>query len=160
MPTTTASTRRRSSVEVFPIRSDQDLEKTLEEIGKLMDEPHLDAAGQDRLEVLSTLAEAYEDEHHPIPPPTAVEAIKFRLDQLGLTPKALEPILGSRSRVYEVLHGKRAISTEMMAKLWSRFDVPLEALIRGAARRSSKQLLRRSRRRAPDAVRRPGTENV
>jgi plasmid maintenance system antidote protein VapI len=54
---------------------------------------------------------------------------------MGLTPKALEPILGTRARVYEVLHGKRTLSAEMMAKLWSKFQVPLESLINAAAKR-------------------------
>jgi HTH-type transcriptional regulator/antitoxin HigA len=112
------------------------MERALEEIKALMDTANLDREGEDRLEVLSTLVEAYENEHYPIPPPGAVDAILFRLDQLGLTAKALEPILGTRARVHEILHGKRTLSAQMMQKLNSKFGIPLESLIRAAAKRT------------------------
>ncbi len=145
MPNMTASTQRQSrEVEVFAIHSDEDLDRALEEINRLMDleEPTQDQ--RDRLEVLTTLVEAYEEQRSPIPPPTAIEAIKFRLDQMGFTSpseqtKALVPVLGSRSRVYEVMHKRRGLSAQMIIKLWRKFDIPLESLITGAT-------LRRKRR--------------
>ncbi len=139
MPTTTRSTRRQSRIEVFAIRSGADLEKALDQIGTLMESPNLDQAGEDRLEVLSTLVEAYENEHEPIPPPTAADAILFRLDQLGLTIKALEPVLGTRARVYEILHGTRTLSAQMMIKLNAKFGVPFESLITATAKRRGRE---------------------
>jgi HTH-type transcriptional regulator/antitoxin HigA len=148
MPNMTASTQGKSrGVEVFPIRSEGDLEKALEQINALMNTAQAGSDDEDRLEVLSTLVEAYEEEHYPIPPAKAVDAIKFRLDQMGLTPKALEPILGTRARVYEVLHGKRTLSAEMMAKLWSKFQVPLESLISAAAKRVRRRKRRTDRKK-------------
>lgn len=139
MPTTTKSTQRPSKIEVFAIHSETDLKLALEDIKSLMEKLVLDRAEADRLEVLSTLVEVYENEHQPIAPPTAVDAILFRLDQLGLTTKALEPILGSRARVYEVLHGTRTLSAQMMAKLHSEFNVPLESLVTAAAQRTARK---------------------
>src|SRR5438552_2282812 len=132
MPTTTTSTRPRFRIEVFPIRSDADLEGALAEIAALMDTSNLDEAGEARLEVLSTLVEAYENEHEPIAPPNAADAIRFRLEQLGLTTKALESVLGTRARVYEILNGKRTLSAQMMVKLNRKFGVPLESLVTAA----------------------------
>jgi HTH-type transcriptional regulator / antitoxin HigA len=156
MPNTTVSTQRPSKpVEVFPIRSEEDLERALEIIDSLLDIEDPSDAERDRLEVLTALVEAYEDKHHPIPPPGAIEAIRFRLDQLGFqTPaaqsKALTPLLGSRSRVYEVLHGRRGLSSQMVTKLWRRFDVPLESLVRGMAVRKVRRSRRRTGRRRPN----------
>jgi HTH-type transcriptional regulator / antitoxin HigA len=139
MPNTTRSTQQPSRIEVFAIHSEADLALALEEIRALMGKRDLDRAEVDRLEVLSTLAEAYEDAHEPIPPAKAADAILFRLDQLGLTTKALEPILGSRARVYEVLHGTRTLSAQMMASLHARFDIPLESLVTAAAKRVARR---------------------
>jgi len=142
MPNTTASTQRPSrTVEVFAIRSEDDLDRALAEIDALMDVEHLSDVDRDRLEVLTTLVEAFEDKHHPIPPPNAIEAIRFRLDQLGFhTPaaqaKALASLLGSRSRAYEILHRKRGLSAQMVTKIWRRLGVPLESLVRGMTVRS------------------------
>jgi HTH-type transcriptional regulator/antitoxin HigA len=155
MPNTTASTQRPSRpIEVFPIRSEDDLERTLETIETLLDIEHPSDAERDRLEVLTALAEAYEEKHHPVGTPGAIEAIRFRLDQLGFqTPgaqaKALTPALGSRSRVYEILHGKRGLSPQMVTKLWRRFEIPLESLVRGMAVRKVRSRKGRSRARNP-----------
>jgi HTH-type transcriptional regulator / antitoxin HigA len=153
MPNTTASTPRPSRpIEVLPIRSEEDLERTLEIIDALLDLEHPSDAERDRLEVLTALAEAYEDRHHPIPPPGAIDAILFRLDQLGFRTaaaqaKALTPLLGSRSRVYEIMHGKRGLSPKMVTKLWRRFEVPLESLVRGMTVRKRRGARRRTVRR-------------
>ncbi len=83
----------------------------------------------DRLDVLATLVEAYEKEHFPIDPPDPIEAIRFRLEQQGLDTKALIGVIGSRSRVYEVMQGKRALSLEMIRRLHQRFGIPADVLI-------------------------------
>jgi HTH-type transcriptional regulator/antitoxin HigA len=76
-----------------------------------------------------TLVEAYETRHHSIDPPDPVDAILFRMEQQGLTRKDLEPILGSRSRVSEVLNRKRTLSLEMIRNLHKRLNIPLESLV-------------------------------
>lgn len=142
MPNTTASTQPRSRVQVFAIRSEADHALALAEIAALMDQTRLAREGEDRLEILSTLVEAYEEAHHPIPSPRAADAIVFRLEQLGLTTKALEPILGSRARVHEILTGKRTLSAQMMKKLHQKFAIPLESLIEAAAKRVGRNMVR------------------
>lgn len=107
-------------------------------------------ADKDRLEVLAMLAEAYEEKRHPIPAPNAIDAIRFRLDQLGFhTPaaqaNALAGVLGSRSHIYEILHGKRGLSSSMVTRLWRHFDVPLESLVRGMTLRKNMRRPRRAR---------------
>jgi HTH-type transcriptional regulator / antitoxin HigA len=152
MPNTTGSTPRPSrTVEVFPIRSEDDLGRALAEIDALLDVEHPTDVERDRLEVLTTLAEAFEDKHHPIGPPNAIEAIRFRLDQLGFhTPatqaKTLARLLGSRSRAYEILHGKRGLSAQMVTKIWRRWDVPLESLVRGMTVRNRSTVRGRANR--------------
>lgn len=80
-------------------------------------------------EVLATLIEAYEAVHYPIPPVDPVDAILFRMDQQGLKPKDLVPLLGSRARVSEVLSRKRGLSLEMIRRLHSELGIPLESLV-------------------------------
>ena len=104
MPSMTVSIRKPSEpVTAFPVRDAEDLAKALVEIGNLLD-AQPGSAGEARLEVLSVLVRDYEARHYPIPPPDTVEAIKFRLEQQGLTSKALEGVIGSRTRVFEVLN--------------------------------------------------------
>ncbi len=156
----TASTQRQSRrVEVFAIRSDDDLDRALEEIDRLMDLEDPTPRDQDRLEVLVTLVEAYEETHYPVPLPTAIEAIKFRLDQMGFRSpaeqtKALAGALGSRSRAYEVMHKQRGLSTQMIVKLWRRFAIPLESLITGVTVRQSRRTKQRNRKRRATLQRR------
>ena len=77
-----------------------------------------------------TLIKAYEAKHYPIDPPDPVEAIKFRMEQQGLKPKDLEPMIGRRNRVYEVLNGKRKLTMAMVWKLHTGLGIPAESLIR------------------------------
>jgi HTH-type transcriptional regulator/antitoxin HigA len=77
-----------------------------------------------------TLIEAYEAKHYPIDPPDPVEAIKFRMDQQALKPKDLEPMIGRRNRVYEVLTVKRKLTMAMVWKLHIGLGIPAESLIR------------------------------
>ena len=83
-----------------------------------------------------TLVEAYEKVHYPIAPPDPLDAIRFRLEQLGLDLKALVGVIGSRSRVYEVMRGDRPLSLSMIRRLHEKFQIPAEVLIRPSRGRS------------------------
>ncbi|MEA2679032.1 MAG: HTH-type transcriptional regulator / antitoxin HigA [Candidatus Binataceae bacterium] len=115
-------------MEIKPLRTRADHERALREIERLWGARKSTADG-DRLEVLATLAEAYEREHFPIDPPDPIEAIRFRLEQQGLDSHALVGVIGGRSRVYEVMERKRALSLTMMRRLHQRFGIPAEVLI-------------------------------
>ena len=84
----------------------------------------------DRLDVLATLIDVFEAEHHPIDPPDPIEAIKFRMEQRGLTRKDLEGILGSRTRIAEVLNRRRGLSISMIRRLHDKLGILAEVLIR------------------------------
>ena len=115
-------------MDIQPIKTEADYDHTLAEINELWGaEP--DTPEGDRLDILMTLVEAYETKHHPIDPPDPVDAILFRMEQQGLTRKDLEPILGSRSRVSEVLNRKRTLSLDMVRKLHKQLNIPLESLV-------------------------------
>lgn len=116
-------------MEIKPIRTERDYERALREVERLMDAKP-GTAEEDRLDVLATLVDAYESKHFPIDPPDPIEAIRFRLEQQGLDPSALVGVIGGRSRVYEVMKGKRALSLEMIRRLHERFGIPAEVLIR------------------------------
>jgi HTH-type transcriptional regulator/antitoxin HigA len=117
-------------VDIRPIRTETDYEAALEEISSLMaDDPMPGTDEGDRLDVLSTLVEAYEAQHHPVPPPDPIEAIKFRMEQQGLTVADMRPYIGPPHRVYEVLSRKRALSLTMIRRLHSGLGIPAESLI-------------------------------
>jgi HTH-type transcriptional regulator/antitoxin HigA len=84
----------------------------------------------DRLDILATLIDAYEAEHHKMDPPDPVEAIKFRMEQQGLTRRDLEPLIGTRTRVAEALNRKRGLSLAMIRRLHERLGIAAETLIR------------------------------
>ena len=90
---------------IFPIKTKRDCERALLRIEQLMDTKPGIKAG-DELDILTTLVEAYEVKHHPVSPPDPVEAIRFRMEQLGMTRKDLETLLGGRGRVSEILNRK------------------------------------------------------
>lgn len=115
-------------MKIRPIKSEADYDAALVEIHKLWG-AEADTPRGDRLDVLLTLVDAYEKEHHPIDPPDPVEAIKFRMEQLGITRKDLEASIGSRGRVSEVLNRKRELSLTMIRQLHHNFNIPLESLI-------------------------------
>jgi HTH-type transcriptional regulator/antitoxin HigA len=115
-------------MEIKPLRTRADHERALREIERLWGVRKSTADG-DRLDVLATLAEAYEREHFPIDPPDPIEAIRFRLEQQGLDSHALVGVIGGRSRVYEVMERKRALSLTMIRRLHQRFGIPAEVLI-------------------------------
>jgi HTH-type transcriptional regulator/antitoxin HigA len=121
--------RKPSKIAVYPIRNDADLTKALSEIGPLLNSARPGSREEARLEVLSVLISDYESKHHPIAPPDPIEAIKFRLEQQGLTHKALEGVIGTRARVHEVLNKKRALTLEMIRKLNHTFGIPVDSLV-------------------------------
>lgn len=115
-------------MDIHPIKTNDDYESALSRIEILMDARPGTKKG-DELDVLATLVEAYESEHFPMDSPDPVAAILFRMEQLGLDRKALEPYLGSRSRVSEVLNRKRTLSMTQIRKLHDGLDIPYENLI-------------------------------
>ena len=110
---------------IKPIKTERDYQKALKEIEKLWDAKPNTAKG-DRLDVLATLVEAYEQKHYTIEPPDPIEAIKFRMEQFELKPA---DILGGRSRVSEILNTKRKLTVEMMRSLRKRLAIPAESLL-------------------------------
>lgn len=114
---------------IKPIKTDRDYRRVLKEIDRLMDARPNTSEG-DRLDVLATLAEAWEAQHHAIEAPDPVEAIRFAMEQRGLTRRDLEPLIGSRARVAEVLNRKRQLTLRMIRLLHSKLGIPAESLIR------------------------------
>jgi HTH-type transcriptional regulator / antitoxin HigA len=117
-------------MELIPIRTKRDYQTALREVSPFFDkEPTPGSAAGNRFEVLIMLIEAYEAKHYAITPPTPIEAIKFRMEQAGLTVKDLEPMIGLSNRIYEVLNGKRSLTLPMIRCLHSMLDIPAESLI-------------------------------
>ena len=113
-----------------PIKTKKDYENALARCYDLIQKDlKKNSVFSDELEVLSILVEAYEKEHFPIPPPHAIEAILFRLEQSNLDEKELNKILGGRSRKSEILSGKRKLSLNMIRVLHDRLNIPAETLI-------------------------------
>jgi HTH-type transcriptional regulator / antitoxin HigA len=115
--------------ELKPIRTEADYENALSEVEDLWGAKSGTPKG-DRLDVLATLIDSYEAEHYPMEPPDPVEAIKFRMEQQGLSRKDLEPLIGTRTRVAEVLNRKRSLSIGMIRRLHDRLGISAEVLIR------------------------------
>ena len=105
------------ATELKPIRTEVDYEAALEEVGLLWGAKSGSAEG-DRLDVLATLIDAYEAQHYPMDPPDPIEAIQFRMEQRGLTRKDLEPMIGSRGRVAEVMNRKRSADNLHAPPCW------------------------------------------
>lgn len=124
---------------IRPIKSEADYDAAIAEIERLWGAEPNTAEG-DKLDVLIMLVDAYEKEHYPIDLPDPVEAIKFRMEQMGLTRKDLEAYIGSRGRVSEVLNHKRELSLKMIRQLHHNLNIPLESLIG----RSTKHITNRS----------------
>jgi len=117
------------ATELKPIRNEVDYEAALSEAQKLWGAKTGTPDG-DRLDILATLIDVYEANHHPIDPPDPVEAILFRMEQQGLTRKDLEPLIGPRNRVADILNRKRGLSIEMIRQLHDRLGISAEVLIR------------------------------
>ena len=117
-------------MEISPIRTEADYKATLREISALMEsDPDVDTPAGDRLDILVTLVQAYEAKHVPIGAPDPIEAIKFRMEQSGLSVKDLEPLIGKSNRVYEILNRKRPLTLSMIRRLHQNLGIPAEVLI-------------------------------
>lgn len=116
-------------MDIKPIKTDSDYRAVLKEIESLMTAA-ADTPEGERLDILVTLVEAYERKHVPLDLPDPVEAIKFRMDQTGLTPKDLEPMIGRPNRVYEILNRKRPLTLKMIWRLHNDLGIPAESLIK------------------------------
>jgi HTH-type transcriptional regulator/antitoxin HigA len=112
-----------------PIRTEADYQAALAEIEGLWG-ARLDTPEGDRLDVLATLIDAYEAQHDPIDPPDPIEAIRFRMKQQGLTRRDLERMLGTRTRVSEILNRKRSLSIGMIRRLHAELGISADVLIR------------------------------
>jgi HTH-type transcriptional regulator/antitoxin HigA len=115
--------------ELKPIRTKADYKEAMAEVEQLWGAPSGTAEG-DRLDVLVTLIEAYEARHFPMDPPDPIAAIQFRMEQQGLTRKDLEPLIGSRARVAEIMNRKRNLSIDMIRRLHDQLGISAEVLIR------------------------------
>lgn len=116
---------------IFPIRNEEDYRAALKAVSPLFDhEPEPGTPEGDFLEVMVTLIDAYEAKYFPIDLPDPVEAIKFRMEQSGLSAKDLEPAIGRLNRVYEILNRKRNLTLPMIWKLHTMFGIPAESLIK------------------------------
>lgn len=113
---------------IKPIRNDDDLHAAFKQLELVFQAPEGTPQADER-EVLVTLIEAYEQKHYPIASADPVEAIKFRMEQQNLTPKDLEPYIGSSGRVSEVLNRKRRLSLQMVRKLHAGLHIPYESLL-------------------------------
>jgi HTH-type transcriptional regulator / antitoxin HigA len=116
-------------MDIKPIKTKADHKAALRAVESLMGAKARSPEGG-RLDVLVTLIEAYERQHFPMDLPDAVEAIKFRMEQQGLSAKDLEPLIGRSNRVYEVLNRKRSLTLTMIQKLHLGLGIPAESLLR------------------------------
>jgi HTH-type transcriptional regulator/antitoxin HigA len=123
-------------MEIRPIRSRADYRATLKAVDRLWDAEPGTPAG-DRVEVLATLIEAYEAKHFPIEAPDPIAAVDFMMAQKGLSRRDLEPVIGSRGRVSEVLTRKRPLTLPMVRGLSALLDIPAEILVQSYATSSA-----------------------
>lgn len=121
-------------MDIKPIKTKADHRAALKEIEKLMTAEAGTPEGE-RLDVLATLVEAYERKHFPMDLPDPIEAIKFRMEQSGLSPKDLTPMIGRLNRVYEVLNRRRPLTLKMVWRLHRELGIPAESLIKQDDRR-------------------------
>ena len=117
-------------MKIHPIRNEADHRAALKALSKYFaHEPDPGTPEGDRFEVMLTLVEAYEAKHFPIEAPDPIEAIRFRMEQGGLTVKDLVPSIGQVNRVYEVLSGKRSLTITMIRNLHKNLGIPAESLL-------------------------------
>jgi HTH-type transcriptional regulator/antitoxin HigA len=116
--------------ELRPILNEKEYAEVLAEVSAFVDnEPKRGTKDADRFELLLMLVEAYEAKHYSIAPPDPIEAIKYRMEQAGLKPKDLQPMIGGLNRVYEILNRKRPLTLKMIWKLHSMLGIPADSLI-------------------------------
>ncbi len=114
---------------IEPVKTENDYDRALARIESLMGAA-ADTPEGDELDMLLLIVKAYEDKHHPIDPPDPIEAILFRMDQMGLNRNDLVPLIGSKSKVSEVLNYKRPLSLNMIRKLHNELKIPSDVLLR------------------------------
>jgi HTH-type transcriptional regulator/antitoxin HigA len=115
-------------MDIRPIRDDKDYKSALAEIDRLFEVQPGTLQG-DRLEILTILVEAYEDQHHSVPLPDPIEAIQYHMESRGLSRRDLEPYIGTRARVSEILNRRRRLTLRMIQKLEAGLGIPAEVLI-------------------------------
>ena len=123
-------------MEIRPIRTKADYRAALKEVERLWDADPGTPDG-DRVDVLVTLIEAYEATHYPVPAPDPIAAVEFMMQQKGLTRRDLEPAIGSRGRVSEVLNRRRPLTLPMVRELSALLQIPAEVLIQPYDTRSA-----------------------
>ncbi len=116
---------------IKPIRNDDDLRAAFKRLDKVFHAQE-GTTEEDEMEILVTLIEAYEHKHFPISVADPIDAIKFRMEQQGLTQKDLEPYIGSSGRVSEILNHKRRLSLKMVKQLHDGLHIPYESLLSAA----------------------------
>src|SRR2546423_3573963 len=124
---------------IRPIRTERDYKAALRRVDEVWNSPE-GSPEEDEMIVLATLIGAYEEEHYPMDLPDPIEAIKFRLEQQGLDTRALIGVIGQRSRVYEILRGKRTLTLNMIRKLREKFGISADALIQGARKTRTRRV--------------------
>lgn len=115
-------------MQIHPVRTEQEYRLARRRIEVLMDAAHGSADG-DELDVLATLVDAYEARHYPMDAPDPLSAIEFRMDQQGMTRRDLEPLIGSRARVWEIMTGRRSLTLPMIRRLRDALGIPADLLI-------------------------------
>ena len=115
-------------MEIKAIKTEQDYDQALERL-EIIFHAEIDTPEGDEAEILSILIEKYEDKHYPIGMPDPIEAIKFRMEQLGMKQKDLAEVVGFSSRVSEILNKKRKLTLSMIRKLSSTLNIPTEVLV-------------------------------
>ena len=115
-------------MDIKPIRNEKDYQNALNRLEEIFDAKRGTEEG-DELEILSILIDNYENEHFPIDMPDPIEAIKFRMEQMGMKQKDLEEVFGFKSRVSEILNKKRKLTLEMVRNLHTKLHIPTEVLI-------------------------------
>jgi len=115
-------------MEIKPVKTEQDYNMSIKRIEELWG-AKIDTPEGDELDLLCTLVESYEMKHYPIAPPDPIDAIKFRMEQMGMTKADMVKYLGSQSRVSEILNGKRRLTLRMVKSLYKGLKIPAEILL-------------------------------
>ncbi len=116
-------------MDIKPIKTEKDYQKAMKRLEQIFDARPNTKEG-DELDILALLIEKYEDEHYPIEAPDPIEAIKFRMEQMGYKQKDLAEIIGYKGRVSEILNRKRKLTLEMVRSLHEKMSIPLASLIK------------------------------
>ena len=125
---------KKNTYQIRAIRTKADYQAALQQVAPYFDaEPEIDSEAEAHFEAMITLIEAYEAKHYPITPPDPIEAVKFRMEQQGLKPKDLQPMIGGLNRVYEVLNRKRPLSLSMVRRLHAGLGISADCWIQETA---------------------------